>query len=211
MIDNIDNVLQVTVVGLCAVISFVHAVMSRGKREWILLGLFYGAAFAGTLYWLIYLALYEEGDPYNPFIAYLSWNTSYYFLILDLLYIKGGKILKLPAPFMLMIPAFTVGMFAYYITFGSVISNFITLVLMTILIWNAVDGRILIRNGQEPDGSKTLFYQAVLLFCTDEYLLWTASCIWEGDDITNPYYLFDVLLSLCYMFFIPAMRKAVDE
>ena len=207
MIDNIDNVIQVTAVGICGVISFARAISSR-KREWLLLGLFYAAAFAGTLYWMIYAGLYEEKTPYDPFIAYLSWYTSYYFLILVLLYIKGGKLLKLPPPFMLYVPAFTVGMFAYYITFGSVLSNFITLVLMTILIWNAVDGQLLIRGGEEPDKNKGPFYQMVLIFCTAEYLLWTASCIWSGDTITNPYYVFDMALSVCYVLFVPAMRKA---
>lgn len=210
MIDSIDNLIQLTVLGACLITAALHAV-SSGRREWILLSLFYGSSFAGTLYWVIYLALYYFETPFNSFIADLSWDTSTYFLILLILYIKGRKEPKsLPAP-MVLIPLFTAAMCAYYATFGSVFSNIVSMVLMTALMWNTAAGLALIRDGSEKQKRYELFYIACLLFFLNEYALWTASCISSDSPLLNLYYVFDTLLSACYMLFIPAMRKAVGR
>ena len=115
------------------------------------------------------------------------------------------------APIMLyLIPAFTIAMCAYYMSFGDYVSNLAVAVLMTVIMWNAAKGLIRVRK-QEEGAEKLGLYMMSLLFGIVEYAMWTSSCIWEGNTILYPYYWFDFLLSICFVLFIPAVRKMVDE
>ena len=114
-------------------------------------------------------------------------------------------------PFQLyLIPVFTIAMCAYYMTFGSFFSNLIVAMLMTVIMWNAAEGLIRVKK-QEEGAEKRWLYTMSFLFCIVEYAMWTSSCIWEGNTILYPYYWFDFLLSICFVLFIPAVRKMVDE
>ena len=55
-----------------------------------------------------------------------------------------------------------------------------------------------------------MLFFITILFCLTEYALWTSSCFWMGDTIANVYYWFDLLLSVTFVLFLPALRKAVD-
>lgn len=54
------------------------------------------------------------------------------------------------------------------------------------------------------------FHRAVLAFAALEYALWTSSCFWISDTLSNPYFWFDFLLSLVLLLLLPALGKAVD-
>ena len=60
------------------------------------------------------------------------------------------------------------------------------------------------------DGLRFRFHGTVLAFIALEYALWTASCFWVSDTLTNPYFWFDFLLTLVLLLFLPAVRKAVE-
>lgn len=65
----------------------------------------------------------------------------------------------------------------------------------------------------ETDGKRAVapgFTEPVLTFTALEYALWTASCFWVSDTLTNPYFWFDFLLTLVLLLFLPAVRKAVE-
>jgi hypothetical protein len=48
-----------------------------------------------------------------------------------------------------------------------------------------------------------------LCICALEFCLWTASCFWVSDTLTNPYFWFDFLLTAALFALLPATRKAV--
>lgn len=208
MIETLDNSIQLILTGLCSMIAFVRAVQVQ-RREWLLLGLFFVTFFLGDLYWTLYYIFYSRTLVYS-FIPNLSWYTSYLFLAILLLLVKDKKE-EDKAPIMLyLIPAFTIAMCAYYMTFGDYVSNLAVAVLMTVIMWNAAKGLIRVRK-QEEGAEKLGLYMMSFLFCIVEYAMWTSSCIWEGNTILYPYYWFDFLLSICFILFIPAVRKMVDE
>ena len=60
------------------------------------------------------------------------------------------------------------------------------------------------------NGRLRRFHGTVLAFIALEYALWTASCFWVSDTLTNPYFWFDFLLTLVLLLFLPAVRKAVE-
>ena len=208
MIEALDNGIQLILTGMCSFIAFYLA-MHAHRREWLLLGLFSVTFFLGDLYWTLYYLFYAE-TPFYAFISNLSWDTSYLFLAILLQLVKGKRREgKVPAR-LFVIPVFTVSMCIYYMTFGSFFSNIAVAILMTFIMWSAAEGLIGIKR-EEAGAEKRWLYMMSLVFCIVEYAMWTASCIWEGDTILYPYYWFDFLLSVCFILFIPAVRKLVDE
>ena len=112
---------------------------------------------------------------------------------------------------MYLIPVFTAVMCCFFIyQGGEIVSNLITLCLMTVLLWNSIDGlKGMTCNGKTHDPKKNI-YLLTILFCFLEYALWTASCFWIGDRITNPYFWFDTMISVCFILYAAYMRKVVD-
>jgi len=53
------------------------------------------------------------------------------------------------------------------------------------------------------------FHIVVLLILILEYVLWTSSCFWVSNTLTNPYFWIDFLLTAALLALIPATRKAV--
>ena len=80
---------------------------------------------------------------------------------------------------------------------------------MTMLAaWYAVRGLVWARRA--GNGRLRRFYRITLGFAALEYALWTSSCFWVSDTLTNPYFWFDFLLTAALPLFLPAVRKAVD-
>ena len=211
MIETIENAIQLTVTGLCSASALYYAVRSK-ERTWILLGLFAGVFFLGDLYWQLILVFYDRTPDF--YISEFSWYTSYLFLLLLLIYINvenaGDWKFRL-RPKYLCIPAFAVGMCVFFMTRGDYLGNIIVAVLMTGLIWHAVYGLQTVRRQGEEGKSRRMLYIVTLVFCAAEYGMWISSCFWMGDGITNIYFWFDFLLSITFLLFLPALRKAVDR
>ena len=49
-----------------------------------------------------------------------------------------------------------------------------------------------------------------LVFCLLEYTLWVISCYYAGDEMTNPYYLVDLLITAGFPIFLIGTKKAVQ-
>ena len=133
---------------------------------------------------------------------------------------KENAKLKLfrPRPVLLCVPVFTGGMCIFFMQRGEFFVNTLIAILMTCLIALALDGLLSLReqtaqqNAQaELQNKRKMLYIATLLFCFTEYALWTSSCFWTGYSLKNIYYWFDFLLSLSFLLFVPALRKAVDR
>jgi len=215
MIETIENAIQLAVTGGCTCVALYCAVWSRA-RAWILLGLFSGIFFLGDLYWQLFLIFYDKTPP-AFYISEFSWYTSYLFLLLLLIYINIESTEKWRfrlRPAYLCIPAFTAAMCVFYMQRGDYIANIIVAVLMTGLIWHAVYGLEILQkqSAQGPAGrQRRMLYVVTLVFCAAEYGMWTSSCFWVGDSITNIYFWFDFLLSVTFVLFLPALRKAVGR
>ena len=206
MIEIIENSVQLA---LLAVLTVVTAVLSvRDKRtEGGLLAMFYGSYALGDLYWLLYLVYYGH-TPRVFYIPDLSWYASYVFLDLVMVRMAPSEERKDRRPAFWLTALFPAAMFLYYVQFGDVAGNVISAVLMGLLIFHAVRGLVFLRTHPEGKPRRTL-YIAALGFCLMEYCAWTASCLFEGETLSNPYYWCDFLITLSAMLLFPAYRKAV--
>ena len=207
MIESIENGIQLVTTAVCTALSVCRAVRS-GKRTWLLLALASGVYFLGDLYWQLFLIFYGETPDYS-FIPYLGWYAGYVFLLLLLLEVRGPRPAVPRSRLLWLFPVFTVGMGVFYLQWGDWIGNITAAILMGLLLWHAADSLSFWRSVQER--GKRLLAWAVVLFCAAEYAAWTSSCFWMGDTLKNPYFWFDTLLSICFLLFPWALRKAEEQ
>ena len=209
MLASIENGIQLAVTCGCAVIALYYGVVHK-ERILVLLGLFYGVFFLGDLYWQLYIVFYDNAAP-AFYIPYFSRYSAYMFLLLLLIYVnvKNTEDYQFRfRPMYLLIPLFTFGMGALYMQYGSYLSNIVAALLMTGLIWHAVYGLSYLRKHPEQTNRRRMLYVATLVFCGIEYAMWTVSSFATGE-FYNIYYWLDLLLSLSFLLFLPAARKAV--
>ena len=207
MIESIENGIQLVTTAVSTALSVGRAVRS-GKRTWLLLALASGVYFLGDLYWQLFLIFYGETPDYS-FIPYLGWYAGYVFLLLLLLEVRGPRPAVPRSRLLWLFPVFTVGMGVFYLQWGDWIGNITAAILMGLLLWHAADSLSFWRSVQER--GKRLLAWAVVLFCAAEYAAWTSSCFWMGDTLKNPYFWFDTLLSICFLLFPWALRKAEEQ
>ena len=178
-----------------------------------MLALFYFTFFLGDLYWQLYIVFYDGASP-EFYISEFGWYTSYLFLLILLIYINteiNKRWRHRFDPLFMLIPAFTIGMCIFYMQWGDYLSNMITAVLMMGLIWHAFYGLKVLRGRPRQENERRMLFLVTLLFCGTEYALWTSSCFWMGETVLNIYYWFDILLSVSFVLFLPALRKAVGR
>ena len=205
MIETIENAAQLIIVWLCFLISIFRTYKTE-SRAWGFLALFYFSFFLGDLYWLTYLVFYRDTPQYS-YISGFSWYAAYLFLLLLLRHLldrKASRQKQLPLWFILV---FTGGMGLFYMQWGDYPGNLITAVLMSFLLWRAVQGLIY---PEDRDPAKRRIYIAVLVFCLVEYAMWTISCFFDGDTLADPYYWFDAAFTVSIATFLPLLGKVVD-
>ncbi|MBQ1318576.1 MAG: hypothetical protein IIY47_02935 [Solobacterium sp.] len=205
MIESIENALQIIVLLICSGIALYRAIANH-SQTWVLAFLFFGSWLLGDIYWLVCLLFYGQ-TPQISIVSDLSWYGSYIFLYLLLYHSsapdKDSRKHRLPW----LGPVFAAGMAVFFITQGELLSNLIYASLMGLLLFAALSRKIDRKRYQ----NQQFLSGMILLFCLLEYGLWTASCFWKTDTLSNPYYWFDFLLTVSFVFFLPAIKKAVTE
>ena len=205
MIESIENALQIIVLLICSGIALYRAIANH-SQTWVLAFLFFGSWLLGDIYWLVCLLFYGQ-TPQISIVSDLSWYGSYIFLYLLLYHSsapdKDSRKHRLPW----LGPVFAAGMAVFFITQGELLSNLIYASLMGLLLFAALNRQINRKRYQ----NQQFLSGMILLFCLLEYGLWTASCFWKTDTLSNPYYWFDFLLTVSFVFFLPAIKKAVTE
>ena len=195
ILESLVNALQIAILSICCIFTLVKMLSIRGK-SWILLFFFYGSFLLGDLYWQVCLIFYGD-KPQIAVVSDLSWYAAYLFLFLLLRTAWESEKTDSFIPYLALI--FTAGMAAFYIREGNIISNIIYAALMGLLLFTVVNGLLHKNEGEEHFSP---LYLTVLIFCFFEYAMWTASCFWERAVFRHAYYVFDLLLTLCFPCFI---------
>ena len=206
MIEVVENTVQLALLLALTARSGMLAARER-RRGGALLALFYGCYALGDLYYLLFLLFYGH-TPQLSFAPDLSWYAGYAHLFLLLQEVCTPDERRYRHPALWLAPVFVVGMCAFYLQWGDVISNLISAVLMILLLTHAVRGLLYLR-GRPEEGNRRALYCVTLMLCALEYGAWTASCFWAGDTWANPYFWFDALLTASFALFLPAYRRAV--
>ena len=205
MIERYENALQVVVLAICIIITIIRAARFR-SRSWTILAFFYGGWMLGEIYWIACLLFYDK-TPQISVISDLSWYASYIFLYMLLRHLLPPEKITGISLISWIGPVFAVGMAVFFMFHGEIVSNLIYAGLMGLLLFSAI--RRLTQKDMET--RKRFLPLIILILCLLEYALWTASCFWNEELLFQPYYVFDILLTLCLPFFLPATKKAVTE
>ena len=204
LIEQVDNALQLIALVVCGLLTVFRSISTR-NRIWVLLYMFYIVVTLGNLYWLLYLLLYKE-TPFYSYIPDFCWAAAYLSLLLLLQHIKDKERSRKDRKVLYLIPVFTFGMALFYMQWGKYLINIIDAVFMSLLLYYSIGGLL---TAKKKTGRYYL-YLVTLFFCLVEYGLWTSSCF-EWGSFLDPYYIFDVMLTLAYVLFYPAARKAVQD
>ncbi len=206
MIEFWDYLLQFLAVtaGFCAAL---RAYLKSRGQPWFLLTCFYGTFALGTLYWTLHLLLRQE-TPQIFYVSDLAWLASYVFLLALTLTLADPEERQSRTGLCWLAPVFCLPQFVLYVTYGDLLLNVLMCGLTMMLAWSAMRGLVWAKKTE--NGRLRRFHGTVLAFTTLEYALWTASCFWVSDTLTNPYFWFDFLLTLVLLLFLPAVRKAVE-
>ena len=201
MIERYDNAIQIAVLAVCAVIAIYRAVKYR-SRSWTLLFFYYGSCLLGDVYWTVCLLFYDT-TPQISVVADLSWYAAYIFLYLLLRHTSPPEEFAGTKPISWLGPVFAFGMAVFFMLRGEIISNLIYAGLIGLLLFAAIQR---IPEKRKP-GHSSFLPVVILIFCLLEYSLWTASCFWDETVLLHPYYVCDILLTVSFLFFIPATKK----
>lgn len=201
--DYLSQFLAVTA-GFCAAL---RAYLKSREQPWFLLTCFYGTFALGTLYWTLHLLLRQE-TPQVFYVSDLAWLASYVFLLALTLTLLDAAERQSRTELCWLAPVFCLPQFTLYVTRGDLLLNVLMCGLTMMLAWCAVRGLVWAKKTE--NGRLRRFHGTVLAFTALEYALWTASCFWVSDTLTNPYFWFDFLLTLVLLLFLPAVRKAVE-
>lgn len=207
MLELLDYLVQflVTAYGFCAALREYYY---RARRQpWFLLTCFYATFALGTLYWSLHLLLRQE-TPQVFYVSDLAWLASFVFLLALTLTLPTAEERRFRTRLCRLVPVVCLPQFILYVTYGDVLSNVFMCGMTMLLAWCAVRGLVW---AKRSGGARLRrFHGTVLAFAALEYALWTSSCFWVSDTLTNPYFWFDFLLSLVLLLLLPALRKAVD-
>ena len=207
MVEIIDNAVQLAVTlactGVCGCLT-----LKRRKQAYTILTCYYGALAMGNLYWLVYDLI----TSYTPKIFYVSdlcWVASYLFLLMLAVETAAPEEKAFRHPAAWISPVLSAGMTVFYCQWGDCLENVIWCGLMGATGWFAIRGCIWA--SRQKAFRRRDFHLAVLLIVAVEYALWTASCFWVSDTLSNPYFWFDFLLTASAALLLPATERAVGK
>lgn len=138
-----------------------------------------------------------------------GWISGYVFLYLLQFTLSGKEERAFRCWAMWIAPVVGLLLTAFYITYGEVLSTLIMDIMVMLLAWCAIRGAVY--QGRRGREGRLLqrFHMAILCFAAIEYCLWTASCFWISDTLTNPYFWFDFMLSGSAIYLLVTVRRAV--
>lgn len=205
MVEIIDNSIQLAVLIGCFIYSAVRSIRSR-ELAWFLITCYYGAYALGLTYWLIFLIINLE-TPRISLVSDLSWMASVLFLILleNTLRLPGEDEYHLLWSW--VPPIFSAVMCFFFFLWGEYRLDILWAILMGACGYYALRGLMFVRRQNTEMRRCQYIYLAILSYILLEHCLWLTSCFWISDDLINPYFWFDFLMTFTFINFIPALRK----
>lgn len=207
MVELIDNVTQLLVTLLSGIGAGILFFKKR-EQVWFLLACLYGTFMLGMLFWTLHIFLFSFTPPVF-YVSELAWIASYMFLLTLEFTLSTEEERKLRHFAMWLVPVFCVPQMLLYFTHGDILFNLLICGLTMAAARCSVRGLIYARRQSGKPQDMQYFHIAVLCIVFLEYCLWTSSCFWISDTLTNPYFWFDFLLSAALFALLPATRKAV--
>jgi len=207
MVELIDNLTQSA--GTLAAFIAAGVLYYRTRRQtFFLLACFLGCFMLGTFHWTLYILLFDS-SPQVFYVSELAWIASYLFLLTLEYVLATEKEKRYRHPAMLLVPLFCIPQLILYLSRGEILGNLLMVGLTMVVAFFALRGFLFARRQSGQARNMQYFHGAVLVIIFLEFGLWTSSCFWISDTMSNPYFWFDFMLSASLLALVPAMKKAV--
>ena len=207
MVELLDNLIQSGASLLAFLAAGIFYYRTRQQTVYLLAS-YLGSFMLGSLHWTLYLLLFDS-TPQVFYVSELAWIAASLFLLTLELVLASGEEKNFRHPALLLVPVFCIPQLILYLTRGEILGNLIMVGLNMSIAYLALRGLIYARKGQGRSRDKVYFHAAVLWIIVLEFGLWTSSCFWPGDTLSNPYFWIDFALSLSLLTLVPALKKAV--
>jgi len=206
-IEQIVNVLGSVVLIVCAVLVFM-------KRDWqnndirLFARGFFGVALLGDTYWALYTLVFGVNPQYF-YGAELAWLAEEIFLLLLVIELYSKEGLEAIHPGGWVIPAIIALLTGWFIIeSGDPVFNVLMGFTMAGIALFACSGLFRAKkDAQKGIKRHTGLYSAAIAFVVSEYAMWSISIVNDASDITNPYYLFSILMYVSLLMIALAVRK----
>ena len=206
--ELIENLLQFLAAFSGAVLSGIAYRKSRRQPPFLLLFCFYGCFALGSLYWTLYLLLFDT-TPRVFYVSEFGWVASVIFLRILQATLASPEERAFRCREAWLSPLAGVPLLAFYCTYGDILSNLIWCGMMIWLSFCAIRGLVYAGRQTDTAGHMRYFHIGVLCFVGAEYLLWTVGCFWPNTSPASPAFWCDILLTLAILGLLPATRRAV--
>ena len=204
MVETIDNLIQIAVLVACTAIA-VHRALKYDSRDWTLAALFFANFALDDLYLVLCIQTGVESQVL-PVVSELRWYAAFIFLYFLVRQAAPPVVVREKRLLPWLGVVFAGGMAVFFMQWGSYVSNAIYGVLIGLVLFT-----VLRRLLDYQYYRKQLFLCiCALVFCLLEYTLWVISCYYVGDEMTNPYYLVDLLITAGFPLFLIGTKKAVQ-
>ena len=188
MVELIANTLQFIVTLVAGVGAGILYYKSR-KQAYFLLFCFFSTFSLGTLYWTLHVLLFSH-SPQIFYVSELAWIAGYLFLLTLGYTLSTPEERKFKHPALWLVPVICIPQLGLYLTHGDILFNLLICGQTMVVAWYSLRGLLYARRQSGKLRDMQYFHIAVLGIITLEYCLWTASCFWVSDTLTNPYFWF---------------------
>ena len=206
--ELIENLLQLLTTFVGALLSGI-AYRKSSRQMYFLLLCFYGCFALGSLYWTLYLLLFDT-TPRVFYVSEFGWVASLIFLRILQATLEGADERSFRCRRAWLAPAFGLPLLAFYCTFGDVLSNLLWCGMMIVVSYHSIRGLAYAQIQTGTACKMRYFHIGVLCYVAVEYVLWISGCLWPGYSISAPYCWFDLLLTGSLFALLPATGKAVQ-
>lgn len=159
----------------------------------------------GNLYWFSYQMLMSETPQYF-YISDVAWIASYLFLISLELYICTKE--EKEYHHTLCYLSFVIGicLILYFNQWGYILLNILYVSPLSLCMYLAMRSLLYTWRTKVRSRYMKLHVYIIIFVCT-EYALWLSSCFWISDTWTNPYFWFDIALTMELIVFAFLMKE----
>lgn len=195
--EIIDNIFQVTLLGIMAVHALIMA-LRRGNRVFLLLCGGYGCMSLGTLYYVLCLMITGK-VPQVFYVAEISWIAAYLFFLSVSLFRRDTQGEKCRVALVAAIVYTAISM-TFRIMGPSPVTSIAFAVTIGTIAYRSVWGLCQNISGRLMD---MLF----LIIATLQIMLYIISIFIKGYTSFNLYFLVDIMLTLTMFGLYPALKR----
>ena len=165
--ELIENLLQLLTTFVGALLSGI-AYRKSHRQAYFLLLCFYGCFALGSLYWTLYLLLFDT-TPRVFYVSEFGWVASLIFLRILQATLSGKDERNFCCRRAWLASAFGVPLLAFYCTFGDILSNLIWCGMMIWLSFCAIRGLVYAKTQTGAARNMRYFHIGVLCFAFAGY------------------------------------------